>query len=67
MDNLDKENAKSSHRNYGRRKFEDRYKRMTIYIEQDLYEQIQYRREQGIITNLTEFVNKALISYLTRA
>lgn len=53
-----------SHRQYTKKKFEDRYRRMTIYIEQDLYERIQYQREQGVITNLTEYINKAIAQYM---
>lgn len=64
MEYLDKENINSCHRNYGKTKFEDRYKRMTIYIDQDLYSQIQYQREQGVITNLTAFFNNALTHHL---
>jgi len=65
--NKDKHSVSSSHRQYNKTKFEDRYRRMTIYVEQDLFEQVQYYREQGNITNLTEFVNKALICYMNES
>jgi len=64
--NANQSNLASSHRQYGKSKFEDKYRRMTIYLEQDLFNQIQYQREQGLIMNLTEFVNKAITSYLIR-
>lgn len=64
MGNLDKEIIKSSHRTYSNKKFDERYKRMTMYIDQDLYEQIQYQREQGNITNVTVFVNNAILHYM---
>ncbi len=40
--------------------FEEEHKRVTLYLQNAAYEEIQSLRERGIIPNLTEFVNKAL-------
>ena len=47
-----------------KKKFDDRYKRMTTYIEVDLYNEIQYMRENEKIKNITKFFNLAIKNYL---
>ena len=47
-------------REFKKKSFNERHHRMTIYVENELYEEIQYRREQGRITNLTRFFNSML-------
>lgn len=44
--------------------FEERHKRVTLYLENDLYLLVQELRAKGEITNLTRFVNKAIMYYL---
>lgn len=39
-------------------KFEDRHKRITIYLERDVYEQLQIMRSRGY--SQTRVINKAL-------
>ncbi len=46
--------------------FEDRHRRVTVYLELELYETIQSMRETGAIPNLTEFFNNAAGEYLSR-
>ncbi len=52
----------------GRRKlsFEERYKRLTTYIEVDLFAEVQALREQGKIRNVTQFFNEAVKNYLEK-
>lgn len=52
------------HREYTKKKFDEKYKRMTIYISKELFQQIQYLREQGHITNQTQFFNQAISDFL---
>lgn len=40
--------------------FEKRYRRMTTYIEKDLYNELQALRESRKIVNVTAFINKCL-------
>ncbi len=47
-------------REFKKKSFNERHHRMTIYLENEIYEEIQYRREQGRITNLTRFFNSIL-------
>ena len=47
-------------REFKKKSFNEIHHRMTIYVENELYEEIQYRREQGRITNLTRFFNSML-------
>ncbi len=44
--------------------FEERHKRVTLYLENDLYLLVQGLRVRGEITNLTRFVNRAIMYYL---
>lgn len=44
--------------------FEDRHKRVTLYLELPLFEEIQELRLEGKISNMTRFVNTALRYYL---
>lgn len=52
------------HREYTKKHFDEKYKRMTIYVQKDLYQEIQYLREQGRITNLTQFFHHAIDNHL---
>lgn len=52
------------HREYAKKRFDERFQRMTIYVQKDLYQEIQYLREQGRITNLTQFFNQAIDNHL---
>ena len=47
-------------------RFEDRYQRITTYLENNLFRQVESLREQGKILNLTAFFNQALVSYLNQ-
>ncbi len=47
-------------RRYNKISFHDRHDRVTIYIEKEVNKELQYRREQGILTNMTEFINSLL-------
>lgn len=68
MGNSEVSDQVRSHRKYSKKqKFEDRYQRMTVYIENQLFERLQYQREQGYITNVTDFVNKAITAYIDKA
>jgi len=49
-----------------RKTFEERHKRVTLYFQNKVYEEVQALREQGKITNLTEFVNNAIREYLEK-
>ena len=56
-------------RQYHRRRssgprFEERHQRVTTYLENDLFRQIESLRERGKILNLTALFNQALHSYL---
>ncbi len=44
--------------------FEQSHTRVTLYLQNDLYAEIQGLRELGKITNLTRFVNEAIREYL---
>ena len=46
--------------------FEERHKRVTTYIENDLYREIESLREQGRISNLKTLYNDALRDYLRK-
>lgn len=46
--------------------FEERHKRVTLYLELPLYDQIQELRRERKITNMTHFVNDALNFFLER-
>ncbi len=67
---LDKINAQYKYSNRqaagrrSRKKFDEMHHRVTTYLQNEVYEEIQALREQGKITNMTEFVNNALIEYL---
>ena len=45
-------------------RFEERYKRLTTYVDRDLDQQIQQLRDQGHILTMTEFINSAIQEYL---
>ncbi len=44
--------------------FEEKHRRVTIYLAVELYETIQSMRETGAIPNLTEFFNNAAGEYI---
>jgi hypothetical protein len=44
-------------------RFEERHKRVTTYIHNDLYRELEALREQGKILNLTALYNDALSHY----
>lgn len=44
--------------------FEDRHKRVTLYLELPLYNEIQELRQAGKITNMTCFANQAIRFFL---
>ena len=46
--------------------FEERHKRVTTYLELDLYREIESLREQGKIHNLKSLYNDALRDYLRK-
>lgn len=46
--------------------FEERHKRVTLYLELPLFDQVQALRREGKITNMTHFVNKALNFFLKK-
>jgi hypothetical protein len=46
--------------------FEERHKRVTLYLELPLYDKIQSLRMQRKITNVTHFVNDALNFFLEK-
>lgn len=48
-----------------KKKFDEKYRRLTTYIEFNLYYQIQYLRENNKIDNITKFFNEAVKSYLS--
>ena len=52
-------NAKHYSRNSSIR-FEDRYRRLTTYVENELFYDVQSLRERGIIHNITAFINEAI-------
>ena len=45
-------------------RFEERYHRVTTYLENELFRQVESLREQGKILNLTALFNQALHTYL---
>jgi len=49
-----------------RPRFEERHKRVTTYLENDLYREIESLREQGKILNLKSLYNDALRDYLQK-
>lgn len=53
------------HRN-ARPCFEERFKRVTTYLENDLYREVEALREQGRIINLKTLYNEALRDYLRK-
>ncbi len=57
-------NQAPEHRKYTKKSFDERYQRLTIYVERELFKEIQYLREQGSITNLTQFFHNAIYNHL---
>lgn len=44
--------------------FEEKYQRMTTYVEKPLVEEIEKLRSKGVIRRKTEFVNAAFKEYI---
>ncbi len=53
-------------REYKQESFQDRHQRLTIYLEKEMYQEVQYRREQGRITNMTKFFNDLVKEYIDK-
>lgn len=47
-------------------KFEERHKRVTTYLENEVYNEIESLRERGLIMNITATVNAALKEYVKK-
>lgn len=45
-------------------RFEERHQRVTTYLENDLFRQIESLREQGKILSITALFNEALRAYV---
>ena len=45
-------------------KFEDRHRRVTTYLENDIFGEVELLRDHGEILNLTAFFNDAVRAYL---
>ncbi|HEY8910780.1 MAG TPA: hypothetical protein VIM51_10955 [Desulfosporosinus sp.] len=45
-------------------KFEERHKRITTYLENDLFRKVEALREQGKILSLTSLFNESVKDYL---
>lgn len=56
----------SNGRKYQQERFDDRYRRVTLYLARDIYTELMYRREMGKISSQTEFINKVLSEYFAR-
>ena len=52
--------VKEERKAYQQESFANRHQRMTIYLTQENFHELQYRREQGRIKNLTAFFNELL-------
>lgn len=61
---LDEINANSSKIPEIMEKFEDRYRRITIYLENEIYDKVQEKRRQGI--SQTALINAALKNLLDK-
>ncbi len=60
---LDRINQYSYRRKTGgrmKKSFDETHKRVTLYFQNNVFEEVQALREQGAIPNLTEFVNRAV-------
>ena len=44
--------------------FDEKYRRVTTYIEKDIYKRILVLKSQGRIGKMTEFINKVINEYL---
>ena len=55
---------KQTRREYKQESFQERHQRVTLYLEKEINQEIQYRREQGSITNMTQFFNDILREHL---
>ena len=53
-------------REYQQESFDERHKRITLYLELDLFKELMYRREQAQIKNQTAFINEVLREYFAR-
>jgi|GEM_PF-5376297 len=59
-------NRSVQRREFHQESFADRHKRVTLYLEHDVYTQLMYRREQGRIKNQTHLINTVLREYFAR-
>lgn len=57
-------NDSSSTYNGKRLKFEQRYSRITTYLENDVFREVAALREQGKVTSVTAMMNEAVRLYL---
>lgn len=53
-------------REYHQESFEKRHRRVTLYLERDVYDELMYRREQSRIKNQTAFISHVLRDYFTK-
>lgn len=61
---ISKGSPRQSHRRTLGPRFEERYRRVTTYLENDLFRQVESLREQGRILNLTALFNEAVREHL---
>jgi chaperonin cofactor prefoldin len=59
-------NNTNHYRRTGGLKFEDRHKRVTTYLENEVYNEIASLRERGLLLNMTATVNAALKEYINK-
>ena len=64
IDQLNHESPRPQRRRFHPESFDSSHKRLTTYLRNDTFAQIQSLRDSGGITNLTEFFNEAVCEYL---
>ena len=50
----------------GKLSFDEKYRRITTYLEQDIFHRLQSLRESGEIVNVTQLMNQALAEELKK-
>lgn len=59
-------NTTKNYRRNHKLKYEERHRRVTIYIENKLHHEIESLRERGLILNKSAMINTALKEYIQK-
>ena len=66
MDQLNLEVPRPRRRRFALESFDSSHKRVTTYLRNDVFNQVQSLRDIGDIPNVTEFFNEAVAEHLKR-